>query len=64
MSVLGAASKEWADSLSSCQLHHHTVVTNQVSMYNVTDEHNKNGITQEMGNFAEQKTTLVHLVSE
>ena len=33
-------------------------------MYNVTDEHNKNGITQEMGNFAEQKTTLVHLVSE
>jgi len=33
-------------------------------MYNFSDEQNANEIGQGMGNYAEQKTTLMHLVSE
>jgi len=33
-------------------------------MYNLSEKQNADEIGLEMGNFAEQKTTLVHLVSE
>ncbi len=40
------------------------IATHRVLMYNIREEQNADEIGQEMGNFADQKTTLVHLVSE
>ena len=40
------------------------IATLRILMYNLSDKQSADNIGQEMGNLAEQKTTLVHLVSE
>ncbi len=41
-----------------------SIATHRVLMYNLSDEQSADNIGQEMGDFAEQKTTLAHIVSE
>ena len=40
------------------------IATLRILMYNLSDEQSADNIGQEMGNFAEQKTTLVHPASK